>query len=106
MKTKEKIIQESKNEAKSYFNQARSKILKDINIKKDILEKELNKEIEKIENEILQLRAKAPEKIKKIAIEISSDLLKHLIGAEVNSSSISAIVDDLSKKKGNKYYGN
>ena len=101
----EKIVQESKNEAKSYFNQARAKILKDINIKKDTLEKELNKEIEKTENEILQLRAKAPEKIKAIAIETSSDLLKHLIGAEVNSSSISAIVDDLSKKKMDKYYG-
>ena len=29
-----------------------------------------------------------------------------LIGAEINNSSISAIVDDLSKKNGDKYYGN
>jgi F-type H+-transporting ATPase subunit b len=32
--------------------------------------------------------------------------LQQLIGTEVNNSSISAIVDDLSKKKMDKYYGN
>ena len=31
---------------------------------------------------------------------------KKLIGAEINNSSISAIVDDLSKRNGDKYYGN
>ena len=48
----------------------------------------------------------ASEKINKIAIETTSELLVKLIGTEVNSSSISAIVDDLSKRNGNKYYGN
>ena len=47
----------------------------------------------------------APEKINKIAIETSTELLKKLIGAEINNSSISAIVDDLSKKNRDKYYG-
>ena len=45
-------------------------------------------------------------KINKIAIETSSELIQKLIGAEINNSSISAIVDDLSKKNGDKYYGN
>ena len=52
------------------------------------------------------LRVSAPDKINKIAIETSSELLEKLIGSGVNSSSISAIVDDLSKRNGNKYYGN
>ena len=52
------------------------------------------------------LKKSAPEKINKIAIETSSEILKNLIGAEVNGSSISAIVNDLSKKSGNKYYDN
>ncbi len=47
-----------------------------------------------------------PDKINKIAIETSSELLQKLIGAEVNNSSISAIVDDLYKRNGDKYYGN
>jgi F-type H+-transporting ATPase subunit b len=102
----EKIIRDSKNEAKNYFNQAREKILKDINVKKENLDKDLNKEIQKTENEIQGLRSKAPEKIKKIAIETSADLLQQLIGAEVNNSSISAIVDDFSRKKMDDYYGN
>ena len=52
------------------------------------------------------LKKKAPEKINKIAIETSSELIKKLLGTEINNSSISAIVDDLSKKNGDKYYGN
>ena len=52
------------------------------------------------------LKKTAPEKINKIAIETSSELVKKLIGADINNSSISAIVDDLSKKNGDKYYGN
>ena len=102
----EKIVQSSKNEAKNYFKQAREKLLKNINLKKDSLEKELNLEIQKGESEIQEFRNRAPEKINKIAVETTKDLLQQLIGADVNSSSISAIVDDLSKKKMNKYYGN
>ena len=58
------------------------------------------------EKEIQTLRKSAPDKINKIAIETSSELVQKLIGAEVNYSSISAIVDDLSKRNGDKYYGN
>ena len=101
-----KIIKNSKNEAKNYFKQARGKILKDINLKKDALDKDLNQEVQKAETEIQELRDKAPEKINKIAVETSADLLHQLIGAKVNSSSISAIVDDLSRRKMDKYYGN
>ena len=102
----EKIVQSSKNEAKNYFKQAREKLLKNINLKKDSLDKELNLEIQNGESEIQELRDRAPEKINKIAVETTKDLLQQLIGADVNSSSISAIVDDLSKKKMDKYYGN
>ena len=52
------------------------------------------------------MRKEAPTKINKIAIEIASDLTQKLIGTEINNSSISAIVDDLSKRNGDKYYGN
>ena len=102
----EKIVQSSKNEAKNHFKQAREKVLKDIGVKKEALEKEIDEEVNKAENEIKTFRDSAPEKIKKIAEETSSDLLQELIGAEVNSSSISAIVEDLSRKKMDEYYGN
>ena len=58
----------------------------------------MDEEINIAEREIKILRKGASERINKIAIETSSDLVKKLIGAEVNNSSISAIVNDLSKK--------
>ena len=99
-KTKEyeKIIINSKNEAKNLFNRAREKILKDIDKKKEVLNNEINQEIIKAEKEIMDLKNKSPEKIRKIAIETSSDLIKRLIGVEVNNSSISAIVEDITRK--------
>ena len=99
------IIQKSKLEAKNIFKDAREKVLKDINSKKEILDKQIDEEISNAEKEIEVLKKGAAEKINKIAIETSSDLVKKLIGAEVNNSSISAIVEDLSKRNGNKYYG-
>ena len=102
----EEIVSKSKIEAKNIFNQAREKALKDINAKRDILDKQIDEEIIKAENEINELRKDAPTKINKIAIETASELTQKLIGAEVNNSSISAIVDDLSKRNGDKYYGN
>jgi len=101
-----KIIQDSKSEAKNYFNQERKKILKDIAKKKESSDNDLNEEIKKAEIEIQNLKNKAPEKINKIAIETSGDLIHKLIGVEVNNSSISAIVDDLSKKNKDNYYDN
>ena len=94
----EKLIANSKNEAKTYFNKAREKILKDVDKKRESLEKEINEEINKVEKEILDLKNKSPEKIRKIAVETSSDLIKQIIGVEVNNSSISAIVEDVSRK--------
>ena len=106
LKEYDEIISKSKNEAKNILNQAREKTLKNINVKKEILEKQINEEIKKAEEEINKLRLEAPTKINKIAIETSSELIHKLIGTEINNSSISAIVDDLSRKSGNKYYGN
>ena len=106
LKEYDEIISKSKSEAHNIFNQAREKALKDINAKKEVLEKQIDEEIEKVEEELNKLRTEAPEKINTIAIETSSELIQKLIGAEINNSSISAIVDDLSKKNGDKYYGN
>ena len=106
LKEYDEIILKTKSEAKTMFNQTREKALKDIVAKKEVLDQQIDAEINKAEKEIEVLRVSAPDKINKIAIENSSELLEKLIGSGVNSSSISAIVDDLSKKNGDKYYGN
>ena len=106
LKDYEEIIFKSRLDAKTIFNQAREKALKDINAKREVLDKQIDDEIIKAEQEIKILRENAPDKINKIAIETSSELVQKLIGAEINNSSISAIVDDLSRRNGDKYYGN
>ena len=106
LKEYDDIIFKSKLEAKNIFKDSREKVIKDINNKKETLENQINEEIKKAEKEIEVVKKSAPEKINKIAIEASSELVKKMIGAEINNSSISAIVDDLSKKNGDKYYGN
>ena len=106
LKEYDDIIFKSKLEAKNIFKDSREKVIKDINNKKETLENQINEEIKKAEKEIEVVKKSAPEKVNKIAIEASSELVKKLIGAEINNSSISAIVDDLSKKNGDKYYGN
>ena len=105
LKEYDEIILKSKLEAKNIFKDAREKALRDINAKKEILDKQIDSEVSNAENEIEKLKKIAPEKINKIAIETSTELVKKLIGTEINNSSISAIVDDLSKKNGDKYYG-
>ena len=106
LKEFDNIVLKSKSEAINIFKNARERIMKDINSKKEILDNQIDMEIKKAEQEIELLRKGAPEKINKIAIETSSELIKKLIGADINNSSISAIVDDLSKRNGDKYYGN
>ena len=106
LKEYEDIISKSKLEANNIFKEARENVIKEINIKKETLDKQIDEEVKKVEREINLLKKGASEKINKIAIETTSELLVKLIGAEVNNSSISAIVDDLSKRNGDKYYGN
>jgi F-type H+-transporting ATPase subunit b len=106
LKEYEEIITKNRLDAKTIFNQTREKASKDINAKREVLDKQIDEEIVKAEEEIKTLRESAPDKINKIAIETSFELVQKLIGAEVNNSSISAIVDDLSRRNGDKYYGN
>ena len=106
LKEYDEIVLKSKIEAKNIFKDAREKALKDINLKRETLSIQIDEEIKKAEKEIEVFKKSAPDKINKIAIETSSELIKKLIGAEINNSSISAIVEDLSKRNGDKYYGN
>ena len=105
VKEYEKIIEDSRLKAKGIINDAKIKIKSEINLKKDSLEKEINSEIVLAEEEIEDLKKRSPDKIQKIAVDTSKDMLKQLIGADINQSSISAIVEDLSKKGRDKYYG-
>jgi len=105
IKEYDNIILNSKNEAKDHYNEIRQRALNEIAKKQKTLENQINSEIKNAEKEINELKSKAPEKINKIAIETSTELVKYLIGAEVNNSSVSSIVKDVLSKNKEKYHG-
>ena len=98
LKEFDNIILKSNIDAKNLFNESRKKLLDDINNKRQKLEEEINQEVKIVEVEIEELKKKSPEKINKIAIETSADLINQLIGANLNNSSITAIVSDIASK--------
>ncbi len=62
LKEYDKIILKSKLEAKNIFRDAREKIIKDINYKKETLDKQIDEEIKKAEQEIGVLKKECSRK--------------------------------------------
>ena len=101
-----KIVNLAEQEAKKKLDETRKKINNDIKNKKKLFDLEIEKKIQKTEKEIKTLRLSSIKHINKIAIEISSEIVRKIMGAEVNASNISTIVDDISKKKIQNIYDN
>ena len=97
------ILNQAKQEAKKILDGTRKKINRDIESKKNQFNLEIKKEIEKAEKEIKIIKLSSIEDINKIAIETSSEIIRKIIGTEVNASSVFAIVKDISKKEITKY---
>ena len=97
------ILSKAKQEAKKILDETRKKVNQDIENKKNQFNLEIEKEIEKAEKEIKTVKLSSIEDINKIAIETSSEIVKKIVGTEVNASSVSAIVEDASKKEITKY---
>ena len=98
-----KILNQAKQEVKKILDGTRKKVNRDIENKKNQFNLEIEKEIEKAKKEIKTLKLSSIEDINKIAIETSSEIVKKIVGTEVNASSVSAIVEDTSKKEITKY---
>ena len=98
LKEFDKIILNSKLEAKNLFNEARQKVLNEIDKKRSEMEKNLEEEITSAEKEIQSLNNNSTENIKKIATETSLSLIQQLIGEEINKESISSVVNGLTNK--------
>ena len=103
IKEYEKNLNESKKEAKIIMSESRKLINQNINKKKDHLKSEIEKEIQKTEDEIKLLKINSINNINKIAIETSSNIVKSIINIDLNKSNASAIVEDISKKKIKEY---
>jgi len=97
------ILKQAKQEAKKILNETRKKVSRDIENKNNRFNLEIKKEIEKAEKEIKTLQLSSIKNINKIAIETSSEIVRKILGTEVNASSVSAIVEDISKREITKY---
>ena len=76
---------------------------KDIQNKKETIEKEIEKEILKDQKEISDLKKNSISDIQKISENIASNIIESISGDKLNESSIKAAVEDISKKNLGKY---
>ncbi len=97
------ILSKAKQDAKKILDGTRKKINLDIENKNNQFKSEIDKEIENAEKEIKTLKLSSIKDINKISIETSSEIVRKMVGTEVNASSVSATVEDISKKEIIKY---
>jgi len=98
-----KIIENSKNEAKKIIEEGRRKLNIDLAIKKNKFSEEIEKELAAVEKEIKNLKKSSISNIEKISKEITTEVIKQIVSTEANQSNVSAIVNDIVKSKVDKY---
>ena len=99
LKEYNKIIESSKKEAIKIISDNKKKLDQDIEAKKKKFDKEMEKEIESVENEIKNLKKSSLSSISQIAAEVSTATIKQIIDTEINQSNVSAISQDIVKRK-------
>ena len=98
-----KIIEDSRKMARKIVEDSKKKLDRDIEEKKKKFNMEIDKELLVAEKEIKILKKSSILNINKIAVDVSSEMIKEIIKTDVNKSNVSAIVDVISKKEVEKY---
>ena len=99
LKEYKEIIKNSQSEAQKIINDSKKKLDIDIKIKKEKFSVEIENELISIEKEIKDFKKSSISNISKIATETSVEVINQIIDTEVNKSNVSAIVNDIVKKK-------
>tara|TARA_B100000700_G_C14942000_1_gene807252 strand:+ start:251 stop:832 length:582 start_codon:yes stop_codon:yes gene_type:complete len=97
LKEYNKIIENSKFEAKKIMEEGRKKLNQDIENKKKDFNNQIDKELTSAEKEIKDLKKTSILNINKIASETTSELIKKIINTEVNQSNVAAVVEEIIK---------
>ena len=103
LKEYEKILENSKKEVTKIHLESKRKLDKDIQVKKDIMEKEIENEIIKAQEEIIELKKNSISDIQNISKDLAANIIESISGDKLNESSIKATVEDVSKKNVGKY---
>ena len=99
LKEYNQIIENSKKEAQKLMRDNKKQLDIDLEQKKQKFSEEIEKELVNAEEEIKELKKTSLLNINKIATEITNDLLKKIMGTNSNMSSVSAIVEGISKRE-------
>ena len=99
LKEYNEIIENSKKDAKKIIEDSKKKLDRNIENKKQKFNDEIEKELATVEKEISDLKKTSILSISKIATETSAEIIKHIIGTEGNKSNVSAIVNDIAKRR-------
>jgi len=92
------LIENAKIEAKKILSESRQKLNEDMLLKKEKIQKEIEKEITNTEVEIRKFKSSSLNKMEKISENIVSNILKDIFGEEGNASSIKATITEVTKK--------
>ena len=103
LKEYEKILEDAKKEIIKIHSDSKNKLNKEIQIKKETIEKDIDKEISRANQEILELKKNSISSIQNISKELASNIIEKISGDKLNDSSVQAIVDDLAKKNIGRY---
>ena len=99
LKEYKQIVEDAKKEAKKIIEESNKNLALDLEKNKKKINDEIEKEIQNAELEIKNLNKNSISKINKIAEEVSGEIIKQIIGSEVNKSNVSAIVETVAKKE-------
>ena len=103
LKEYEKIVENAKKEVIKIYLESKNKLDKDIQTKKDVIEKEIENEINEAQKEVSEFKKNSISDIQHISKDIASNIIENISGDKLNESSITAAVEDVSKKKIGKY---
>ena len=103
LKEYEKIVENAKKEVIKIYLESKNKLDKDIQTKKEVIEKEIENEINEAQKEVSELKKSSISDIQHISKDIASNIIENISGDKLNESSITAAVEDVSKKKIGKY---
>ena len=99
----EKILENAKKEVAKFYLDSKNKLSKDMQIKREAMDKEIENEIIKTKKEITMLKTNSTSDIRNISRDLASNIIENITGDKLNSSSIEATIEEIAKNKMGKY---
>ena len=97
------ILDKAKKEVNKIHFDSKTALDKDIQSKKEVIKKEIEKEILKAQKEISELKKNSISSIQNISENITANIIENITGDKLNESSVKSAVEEISKKNLGKY---